>query len=93
MQEKADIEGQIERNSLQEAQLLEDFEWKLGEIERDYRKKIADAEKKTEDRVRQEMAAEFQKLVDDRKDVDEQLNEVVFDVSSITQCSYEFKSA
>lgn len=76
LQEKADIEAQIERNSLQEAQLLDDFEWKLGEIERDYKKKIADAEKRTEERVRSEMAAELQKLIDDRKDVDDQLNEV-----------------
>ena len=70
------------RDASRESQLLDDFEWKLGEIERDYKKKVTEAEKATEDRVKREMAVEFQQLIDDKRDIDEKLSEVFF-VSNI----------
>lgn len=66
------------RDASRESQLLDDFEWKLGEIERDYKKKVTEAEKATEDRVKREMAVEFQQLIDDKRDIDEKLSEVFF---------------
>ena len=70
------------RDASRESQLLDDFEWKLGEIERDYKKKVTEAEKATEDRVKREMAVEFQQLIDDKRDIDEKLSELFF-VSNI----------
>lgn len=64
------------RDASRESQLLDDFEWKLGEIEKDYRKKLADAEKATEERVKKEMAAEYQQFLDDKRNIDEKLAEV-----------------
>ena len=77
LEEKAELESRTARDCSRESQLLEDFEWKLREIERDYKKRMMDAEKVTEERVRGQMAAEWQKLIDDKKGVDEKLNEVL----------------
>ena len=82
MEEKAELESKMLRDASRESQLLDDFEWKLGEIERDYKKKVTEAEKATEDRVKREMAVEFQQLIDDKRDIDEKLSEVFF-VSNI----------
>ena len=76
LEEKADLEAQLLQDASRQTQLLDDFEWKLGEIERDCKKKIVDAEKAVEERIRKEMAAEYQQLVDDKRDIDEKLNEV-----------------
>lgn len=70
------MEAKMLRDASRETQLLDDFEWKLGEIEKDYKKKLTEAEKTTEERVKKEMAAEYQQLVDDKKDIDEKLAEV-----------------
>lgn len=70
------------RDASRESQLLDDFEWKLGEIERDYKKKLLECEKAVEERVKKEMAAEFQQLVDDKRDIDEKLTEVSLDSNS-----------
>lgn len=59
-----------------QTQMLDDFEWKLGEIERDYKKKIADTEKAVEERVRNEMTAQYQQIIDDKNTIDEKLSEV-----------------
>ncbi len=64
------------RDASRESQLLDDFEWKLGEIEREYKKKLAEVEKATEERVKKEMAAENQQLLEDKRDIDEKLAEV-----------------
>ena len=64
------------RDASRESQLLDDFEWKLGEIEKDYKKKVIEAEKAAEDRVKQEMAVEYQQIIDDKRDLDEKLNAV-----------------
>ena len=76
LEEKAEIESKMLRDASRESQLLDDFEWKLGEIERDYKKKLAEAEKSAEERFKNEMAIEYQKLVDDKRDIDEKLTEV-----------------
>lgn len=64
------------RDASRESQLLDDFEWKLGEIEREYKKKLAEVEKATEERVKKEMAAENQQLLEDKRGIDEKLAEV-----------------
>ena len=56
--------------------MLDDFEWKLGEIERDYKKKIAETEKTVEERVKNDMTAQHQQLIDDKNTIDEKLSEV-----------------
>jgi len=78
LEEKTELESKMLRDASRESQLLDDFEWKLGEIERDYKKKVTEAEKATEDRVKREMAVEFQQLIDDKRDIDEKLSEVFF---------------
>lgn len=69
------------RDASRESQLLDDFEWKLGEIEREYKKKLTENEKAVEERVKKEMAAEYQQLLDDKRDIDEKLAEVNFSLS------------
>lgn len=76
LEEKAEVEAKMLRDASRESQLLDDFEWKLGEIEREYKKKLTEAEKATEERVKNEMAAEYQQLMDDKRDIDEKLAEV-----------------
>ena len=76
LEEKAEIESKMLRDASRESQLLDDFEWKLGEIERDYKKKVAEAEKAAEERVKKEMAAEYQQMIDDKQDIDKKLTEV-----------------
>ena len=76
LEEKAEIESKMLRDASRESQLLDDFEWKLGEIERDYKKKLAEAEKSAEERFKKEMAIDYQKLVDDKRDIDEKLTQV-----------------
>ncbi len=76
LEEKAEIESKMLRDASRESQLLDDFEWKLGEIERDYKKKLVEAEKSAEERFKNEMAIEYQKLVDDKRDIDAKLTEV-----------------
>lgn len=76
MEEKAELESKMLRDASRESQLLDDFEWKLGEIEKDYKKKVIEAEKAAEDRVKQEMAVEYQQIIDDKRDLDEKLNAV-----------------
>ena len=76
LEEKAEVESKMLRDASRESQLLDDFEWKLGEIERDYKKKVAEAEKAAEERIKREMAAEYQRLIDDKQDIDKKLNEV-----------------
>lgn len=76
LEEKAEIESKMLRDASRESQLLDDFEWKLGEIEREYKKKLTEVEKATEERVKKEMAAENQQLIEDKRDIDEKLAEV-----------------
>ncbi|XP_046655965.1 myosin-9-like isoform X2 [Daphnia pulicaria] len=76
LEEKAEIESKMLRDASRESQLLDDFEWKLGEIERDYKKKLVEAEKSAEERFKNEMAIEYQKLVDDKRDIDAKLTEI-----------------
>jgi len=76
LEEKAEIESKMLRDASRESQLLDDFEWKLGEIERDYKKKVAEAEKAAEERVKKEMAVEYQQMIDDKQDIDKKLTEV-----------------
>ena len=76
LEEKAEVESKMLRDASRESQLLDDFEWKLGEIERDYKKKVAEAEKAAEERIKREMAAEYQRLIDDKQDIDKKLTEV-----------------
>lgn len=76
------------RDASRESQLLDDFEWKLGEIEREYKKKLVETEKSAEERFKNEMAMEYQKLVEDKRDIDEKLTEVRFIIifTTVTQC-------
>lgn len=76
LEEKAEIESKMLRDASRESQLLDDFEWKLGEIERDYKKKVTEAEKAAEERIKKEMAAEYQQMIDDKQDIDKKLTEV-----------------
>lgn len=76
LEEKAEIEAKMLRDASRESQLLDDFEWKLGEIERDYKKKLAETERATEERVKKEMEVEYQQLIEDKRDIDEKLAEV-----------------
>lgn len=77
LEEKAEMESKMIRDASRETQLLDDFEWKLGEIEKDYKKKLVEAEKSVEERVKKEMATEFQQLMDDKRDIDEKLEQVL----------------
>ncbi|KAK2712317.1 hypothetical protein QYM36_011115 [Artemia franciscana] len=76
-EEKLELEAKINMNASRETQLLEDFEWKLHEIERDYKSKVSDAEAKGEERVRQELLEERKTILDERKRVEDQLKEVL----------------
>ncbi|XP_032796060.2 protein FAM184A isoform X2 [Daphnia magna] len=76
LEEKAEIESKMLRDASRESQLLDDFEWKLGEIEREYKKKLVETEKSAEERFKNEMAMEYQKLVEDKRDIDEKLTEI-----------------
>lgn len=76
MEEKAELESRYQRDICRETQLLEDFEWKLHEIERDYKNKIAESERQSEEKIKNEMAAQLQQLMEDKRSIDEQLNQV-----------------
>ncbi|XP_042240297.1 golgin subfamily A member 6-like protein 22 [Homarus americanus] len=70
-------------NSTREQQLMEDFEWKLREMEKDHKKKVEERERKAEERinamrnlVESELADSLIKVAEDRRIADEQLAEV-----------------
>ncbi|XP_042219491.1 mucin-17-like isoform X2 [Homarus americanus] len=69
-------------NSTREQQLMEDFEWKLREMEKDHKKKVEERERKAEERinamrnlVESELADSLIKVAEDRRIADEQLAE------------------
>nr|XP_053646372.1 golgin subfamily A member 6-like protein 22 isoform X5 [Cherax quadricarinatus] len=70
-------------NSTREQQLMEDFEWKLREMEKDHKKKLEERDRKAEERitamrniVESELADSLIKVAEDRRIADEQLAEV-----------------
>ncbi|XP_069167160.1 trichohyalin isoform X6 [Procambarus clarkii] len=70
-------------NTAREQQLLEDFEWKLREMEKDHKKKLEERDRKAEERIRatrtsveSELADSLTRVAEDRRLADQQLTEV-----------------
>ncbi|KAK4292200.1 hypothetical protein Pmani_035010 [Petrolisthes manimaculis] len=70
-------------NSAREQQLMEDFEWKLREMEKDHKKKLEERDRKAEERitamrnmVESELADSLIQVAEDRRVADEKLAEV-----------------
>ncbi|XP_066972133.1 trichohyalin-like isoform X7 [Macrobrachium rosenbergii] len=70
-------------NSNREQQLMEDFEWKLREIEKEHKKKLEEKDRMAEERlnavrnlVESELAESITKVAEDRRLADEKLAEV-----------------
>ncbi|XP_068234835.1 uncharacterized protein [Palaemon carinicauda] len=70
-------------NSNREQQLMEDFEWKLREIEKEHKKKLEEKDRMTEERinavrnlVESELAESITKVAEDRRLADEKMVEV-----------------
>ncbi|XP_076056387.1 uncharacterized protein LOC143034339 [Oratosquilla oratoria] len=71
-------------NTSREQQLLEDFEWKLREMEKEHKKKMDEKERMCEERlgevrsmVESELADSLTKLSEDRRIADEKMQEVI----------------
>ncbi|XP_050712801.1 trichohyalin-like isoform X3 [Eriocheir sinensis] len=78
-----EIQNMTTMNSTREQQLMEDFEWKLREMEKDHKKKMEERDRKAEERisavrnmVESELADSLIKVAEDRRVADEQLMEV-----------------
>ncbi|XP_071542005.1 uncharacterized protein [Panulirus ornatus] len=78
-----ELQNMNTRNSNREQQLMEDFEWKLREMEKEHKKKLDERDRKAEERinavrnmVESELADSLIKVAEDRRIADEKLCEV-----------------
>lgn len=67
-------------NILKEQQLLDDFEWKLREVEQKCKKRLEEESRKTDDRLQEAYKDAYEKM----KEAEEMMNEVgIFQTSCI----------